>query len=230
MSDFLNNESDIALLEKKQTLEKDENDFLSLNQNSLLEKQLEAFLFIHNKVVSKQDIIKSLSSADEKLTVVQLENIIDQLNQKYLSNSSIFRIYKELNGYRLHLNHELPDEIFSVFLSKRKKLSKPLLETLTIIAYKQPATRVEIEKIRCVNSSNYIKELLNQKLICVVGYKNLAGQPKMYGTTQKFLDQFSINSLNDLPSLKEVKDYDFLYGDEKEFNHYLKDSKSGKDH
>ena len=88
---------------------------------------------------------------------------------------------------------------------KRPALSPAALETLAIVAYKQPITRAEIESIRGVDSSGISRMLLEMEFIKVTGHKEIIGRPRLYGTTRKFLKAFGLNSLNDLPSISELK-------------------------
>jgi len=111
------------------------------------------------------------------------------------------------SGYRFQVRQELSRWVSRLFEEKPPKYSRALLETLAIIAYRQPATRGDIEDIRGVSvSSNIIHTLLEREWIRVVAHKEVPGRPALYGTTKQFLDYFNIASLNELPTLQEIKE------------------------
>jgi segregation and condensation protein B len=111
------------------------------------------------------------------------------------------------SGYRFQVRQELSRWVSRLFEEKPPKYSRALLETLAIIAYRQPATRGDIEDIRGVSvSSNIIHTLLEREWIRVVAHKEVPGRPALYGTTKQFLDYFNISSLNELPTLQEIKE------------------------
>ncbi len=113
------------------------------------------------------------------------------------------------SGYRFQVRKELSRWVSRLFEEKPPKYSRALLETLAIIAYRQPATRGDIEDIRGVGvSSSIIHTLLEREWIRVVAHKEVPGRPALYGTTKQFLDYFNITSLNELPTLQEIQELD----------------------
>lgn len=113
------------------------------------------------------------------------------------------------SGYRFQVKQELSRWVSRLFEEKPPRYSRALLETLAIIAYRQPATRGDIEDIRGVSvSSNIIHTLLEREWIRVVAHKEVPGRPALYGTTKQFLDYFNISSLNELPTLQEIQHLD----------------------
>lgn len=115
------------------------------------------------------------------------------------------------SGYRFQVRKELSRWVSRLFEEKPPKYSRALLETLAIIAYRQPATRGDIEDIRGVGvSSSIIHTLLEREWIRVVAHKEVPGRPALYGTTKQFLDYFNITSLNELPTLQEIQELDVL--------------------
>jgi segregation and condensation protein B len=113
------------------------------------------------------------------------------------------------SGYRFQVRQELASWISRLFEEKPPRYSRALLETLAIIAYRQPVTRGDIEDIRGVSvSSSIIQTLLERDWIRVIGHKEVSGKPGLYATTKQFLDYFNITSLNQLPTLQEIIDLD----------------------
>lgn len=116
------------------------------------------------------------------------------------------------SGYRLQVNADNAQWVKRLFENKPPRYSRALLETLALIAYRQPITRGEIEAIRGVSvSSNIIKTLQEREWVKTLGHKDVPGKPSLYGTTSQFLDYFNLKSLNELPTLTELKDLDNLH-------------------
>ncbi len=118
-----------------------------------------------------------------------------------------FELVKTGSGYRFQVRQELADWVNRLWEEKPQKYSRALLETLALIAYRQPITRGDIEEIRGVSvSSQIIKTLLEREWVRVVGHRDVPGRPALYATTKQFLDYFNLESLNQLPPLSEIKD------------------------
>ena len=118
-----------------------------------------------------------------------------------------FELKKVASGYRFQVRHELGDWIGRLWEEKPQRYSRALLETLAIIAYRQPLTRGDIEKIRGVAvSTTIIRTLADREWIRVVGHRDVPGRPAMYATTRQFLDYFNLQSLDQLPPLSEIRD------------------------
>lgn len=167
-----------------------------------LETVIEAVLFASDEPLKP---IK-LAEIAEAGTVKQIHQCIRDLNRKYREGGFSFRIEKIAGGYQMMT---LP--LFNPWLSKLvkvrsdNKLSPAALETLAIIAYKQPIIRADIEAIRGVASGEVIRNLMVKGLVKIVGRAEILGRPMQYGTTQKFLEVFGLNSLKDLPNVEELK-------------------------
>lgn len=115
------------------------------------------------------------------------------------------------SGYRFQVLQELAPWVNRLWEEKPKKYSRALLETLALIAYRQPLTRGDIEEIRGVSvSSEIIKTLLEREWVRVVGHRDVPGRPALYATTREFLDYFSLKSLEELPALNDIRDIDSL--------------------
>ena len=119
------------------------------------------------------------------------------------------QIKQVASGFRLQVNPACSNHVTRLFRQKPPRYSRALLETLALIAYRQPITRGEIEAIRGVSvSSNIIKTLQEREWVRTLGHKDVPGKPSLYGTTAQFLDYFNLKSLNELPTLSEIKDLD----------------------
>ena len=142
------------------------------------------------------------------LTVEDVGAVIDALNENYRNDGHAFLIEEIAGGYRLLTRQELGQTLAEFFARRSKeKLSRAALETLAIIAYKQPVTRAAVESIRGVASDYIVASLTELGLIRVAGTADAPGRPILYGTTKKFLDHFGLKSLKDLP---REKDFDAM--------------------
>ena len=144
----------------------------------------------------------------ENVTKKEIEGIIAELQNEYEQQSRGFNIKEVANGYQFRTQPAFATWLKKLKKSKPFRLTQPTLETLAIIAYKQPITRLEIEKIRGVDTGGVIKTLLEKRLICIAGRKNVPGKPFLLGTTKAFLEIFSLENLSSLPAIKEVEDLD----------------------
>jgi segregation and condensation protein B len=162
---------------------------------------VEAVLFSAPRPVDVQDLKKLLSSRHKG----GVRGIIDLLNKKYEAGHFSFRIREIAEGFQFHL---LPDYSFEVekYFSKQRtrRLSAAGLETLAIIAYKQPISKGEVEHIRGVASDGVLQTLLERNLIKPAGRAERVGRPLLYATTGTFLEYFGINGLDQLPRLEEI--------------------------
>jgi segregation and condensation protein B len=161
---------------------------------------LEALLFVSDGPQSASRLVQLLGRSARK----ELANLVHQLNESYASEGRAFRIREIAGGYQMHL---VPTYTRAVekFLRKQRerRLSQAALETLAVIAYKQPVTRADIEHIRGVNSDGVVGSLLQRKLVAIVGRSSKVGRALLYGTTKRFLEYFGLNSLEELPRLEE---------------------------
>ena len=159
-----------------------------------------------------------LLAADQPVNAVELEKIflntaekndlqviLEELKEEYQSRN--LQILEVADGYQLCTRHEFNEWIRKFLkLDRSSRLSQPSLDTLSIIAYKQPLTRQEVDDIRGVDSSGVVKTLLEKKVIGPAGRKKVPGRPIMYRTTQKFLEYFGLKDLSDLPTLEDLKE------------------------
>jgi len=179
---------------------------------------IEALIFSSDDSLSMEEIIravKSIDGEDVELTKDEVEHALDLLDQKYSDSSNSFRILRIADGY-LYATSEMFSKYVGYLSSERTKrrLSQAALETLSIIAYKQPITKPELESIRGVNSDYILTTLLEKNLIAIKGRAESVGRPLLYGTTDEFLKYFGLNNLSDLPKPREIEeimqDEDFL--------------------
>jgi len=179
---------------------------------------IEALIFSSDDTLPADEIIraiKAIDGEDIKQTKEHIDQAVDYLNKKYEENENSFRILRIANGY-LFATIEGYAKYVGYLSSERSKrrLSQAALETLSIIAYKQPITKPELESIRGVNSDYILATLLEKNLIAIKGRAETVGRPLLYGTTEDFLKYFGLNNLSDLPKPRELEeimqDEDFL--------------------
>lgn len=161
--------------------------------------KLEGLLFVSGDGVEIPLILEKW-----QITEKQLDKAVEELKKKYPENEGI-KIIKYNNKLQFCSNPEFADDISLVLNPIRERaLSKATLETIAIIAYKQPITRLEIENVRGVNSDYAIQTLLKHNLIEVVGRKDAVGKPLLFGTTDEFLKRFNLENLTQLPNYDEL--------------------------
>lgn len=164
-----------------------------------LAQVIEGILFVSGEAVSITDIMSKLEISEE-----QLNEAVETLEFKYNEPSGI--ILKQFNRKLQFATNPNYVENISIVLNpiRERALSKATIETLSIIAYKQPITRLEIEEIRGVSSDYAVSVLMEHKLIEIVGKKDVVGKPVMFGTTDNFLKRFNLDSLEDLPDKDDL--------------------------
>ncbi|MBI2421952.1 MAG: SMC-Scp complex subunit ScpB [Candidatus Hydrogenedentes bacterium] len=167
-------------------------------------RTLYALLFVSDRPMSPGRFSEALGDMDPDMVATLLGELRDELDAQPL----LPYLLKEIGGgYQLMTKPEFAPYIRRLFqLKKNKRLSKAVLETLAIIAYKQPVTRAEVESIRGVSVSHAFEQLLEKRLIKISGVADLPGRPKLYKTTDEFLLQFGLGGLNELPTLDEIRD------------------------
>lgn len=161
-----------------------------------LKAAIEAILFVAGEAVPGVKLASTLSISGN-----ELDELIAALQDDLQQNGSGLALIKIAGGYRLCTKAKLAPYLQKFTQVVDKKLSQPLLETLSIIAFKQPVTKQEIEEIRGVNSDKILRRLLERDLIQEIGRKKVIGRPILYGTTALFLQCFGLNDLKDLPEL-----------------------------
>ncbi len=163
---------------------------------------IENILFIADNPITLEKISEVFNGELDK---TELNGIMDELKAGY--NERGVQLVEIAEGYQLCTRPEYAEWIKKFYkIDKGSRLSHASLETLSIIAYKQPITRVEIEEIRGVDSGGVVRTILEKNLVRNMGRKKVPGRPMMYGTTRKFLEYFGLKSLADLPTLEELKE------------------------
>ncbi len=161
---------------------------------------IEAMLFVSGKPV-EYNIFKNVL----EIPLKDVREAIEYLNKEYEDKGSSLAVIEIAEGFQLITRPEYSYWLKKMFGHKKVlRLPATSLETLAIIAYKQPITKAEIDEIRGVNSDGVIKNLLSKKMIKIVGRKEVIGRPLLYGTTKEFLEYFGLRSLNDLPDENEL--------------------------
>ncbi|MES2202571.1 MAG: SMC-Scp complex subunit ScpB [candidate division FCPU426 bacterium] len=170
---------------------------------SELKPVIEAVLFASDKPLNLAQIGSAVEGAERKA----VRQVLDELRQDYDGESRGFRLVEIAEGWQLVSRPQYAAAIRRLNRSKSvNRLSRPALESLAIIAYKQPLTKAEVENIRGVNSDGVMHNLLERRLIRTVGRKDVAGRPLLYGTTREFLQVFGLKDLAELPKLTELKE------------------------
>ena len=167
-----------------------------------LSKIIEAILLSSGRPLSEKEIT-NLFDEEEKPSHSEFKDALDLIEQNSQNNS--FTLSRVASGFRLQVDQAYAPYIAKIWQEKNHRYSRALMETITLIAYKQPITRSEIEEVRGVSvSSNLIKNLFEKGWIKVVGIRDVPGKPSLLGTTKEFLDDLGLKKLSDLPSLPEI--------------------------
>ena len=163
---------------------------------------IENILLAADQPVSEVQFKNLLGDEVEKIS---FKSVLEELVDEYSSRN--LQILQVAEGYQLCTRHDYSDWVRKFLkFDKTTKLSQPSLDTLAIIAYKQPLTKAEVEEIRSVDSSGVVRTLLEKKVISPGGRKKVPGRPIMYRTTRKFLEYFGLRDLSDLPTLEDFKE------------------------
>lgn len=179
-----------------------------------LDLYIESLIFATDQAISLSDLKESLrGSLDSPIAEEEIIQAIDRLINKYSAPSFSFELVEISNGYQFMTKgayHHIVGEYLKLITKKR--LSRTALETLAIIAYKQPVTKPEIEQIRGVNSDYSIQKLLEKNLIEIKGRDDGPGRALVYETSRKFLDYFGLKSMRDLPTIKDFAEVENQVG------------------
>lgn len=169
-----------------------------------LQQQVEAVIFASEDAVTLSTIRQVTG---EDLTGGQLDAIVTGLNDRYASSGLSFRIHRIAGGYRFLTEPQFAGLLKRLLTPKiRRKLSQSVLEVLSVIAYRQPVTKGEIQQLRGTSPDYAVDRLLERGFITVSGRADSPGRPLQYGTTREFLDLFGLHSLRDLPRLREIRE------------------------
>jgi segregation and condensation protein B len=171
--------------------------------NTKLSSIIESLLFVSENPLTVDQIRQALISTDPKL----IREALVQLEAYHEAREGGFYLAQVAGGYQFRTRPEYGEYIRRLMKPPATRLSKAALETLAIIAYKQPLIRSDIEHIRGVDSGGVLRMLLERKLVRILGRKEIPGRPMIYATTKKFLEMFGLKDLKDLPTPQEIAAY-----------------------
>jgi segregation and condensation protein B len=163
---------------------------------------IESLLFAADAPLGEKDLHVWLHDA----TPGKIREALNELEQEYEALGRSFSLKQVAGGYQFRTRPEYADYVLLMLKAAPGRLSRAAMETLAIVAYKQPILRVEIERLRGVDVGGILKTLMEKDLVRIMGRKNLPGRPLIYGTTRKFLEVFDLKDLDSLPKLKEIRD------------------------
>ena len=170
-----------------------------------LQKIIEGALLASDRPLTVDDLLSLFGGEDSRPEREEVKTALDDIEMDCQGRG--FELKQVASGFRFQVRQELSTWIGRLWEEKPQRYSRALLETLAIVAYRQPVTRGEIEEIRGVSvSSNIVKTLLEREWIRVVGHRDVPGRPAILATTKKFLDYFNLRRLDDLPPLSEIRD------------------------
>ncbi|MEW5993541.1 MAG: SMC-Scp complex subunit ScpB [Candidatus Zixiibacteriota bacterium] len=151
--------------------------------------------------------VRRITEVFDDMTPSKVTQAVAELNNRYMESGSAFRIRELAGGYQFYIIPEFTGYVDELLTRRRKlRLTRAALETLAIVAYRQPVTRTDIEHIRGVASDGVVQNLLEKKLITIKGRANTVGRPLQYATTDEFLKLFGLNNLEDLPKMSEIEE------------------------
>jgi len=172
---------------------------------------IEAALFAAEKPLSL-DQISALFHLDEQPERADIKDILENLQEEYSVRGIELKLVS--SGYRFQAQQQYSEWVSRLWEEKPPRYTRALLETLALIAYRQPITRAEIEDVRGVGvSTNIMKTLQEREWVKVVGHRDVPGRPALYATTREFLDYFNMKTMDDLPTLAEIRSLDQINGE-----------------
>lgn len=193
-----------------------------------LKNILEAILLSAEKPMSVQQLDAIFEGDNDRPSRDDIRKALHDLAEEYTDRG--FELKQVASGFRIQVKQDFSQWVGRLWEEKPARYTRALLETMALIAYRQPVTRGEIEEVRGVSvSSNIIRTLEEREWIKVLGHKDVPGRPALYGTTREFLDYFNLASLDDLPSLAEIKDLDKAYPELALIDHHAEASNSDEE-
>ncbi|HBA35815.1 MAG TPA: SMC-Scp complex subunit ScpB [Gammaproteobacteria bacterium] len=175
-----------------------------------IKNRVEALLLAAGKPLSVDQLLNICNEQHRPCNRSDIAQALNQLSGEYAGRS--IELKEVSSGFRIQIRQEMAPWVARLWEEKPPRYSRALLETLALIAYRQPVTRAEIEEVRGVAvSSQIIKTLQEREWIRVIGHRDVPGRPAMFGTTKQFLDYFNLKRLDDLPTLAEVKDLESMH-------------------
>ena len=182
-----------------------------------LSRVIEALLFSAQKPLSIREITTAIKSAEgddspnefARVREAEVAAAIEQLRTEYVEQGGVFQLIEKAEGWQLATDPKYAPWVRQLFPApKPARLSAPALETLAIIAYRQPITRADVEAVRGVNIDGVLQTLMERGLVKIAGRAEIPGRPLLYETTQFFLDHFGLRDLDELPNVEELRKRD----------------------
>ncbi len=161
---------------------------------------LEAVIFSAGGPATLAQIRRALP----RITLQRVAELVEEINRELSESGRPYEIGEVAGGYQFRTRPEFAELLGAARPLRKLRLSRAALETLSVIAYKQPITRIEVEDLRCVDCGAVLKGLLERNLVRLVGRRDAPGRPGLYGTTNTFLETFGLPSLRELPALREI--------------------------
>lgn len=174
-----------------------------------IEQTIEAALFAAGRPLNLDQLLAVFGDESERPERAAVRGALDRLTDAYKGRA--FELKQVASGWRVQVREGHSDAVGRLWEERPTRYSRALLETLALIAYRQPITRGEIEEVRGVTvSTSIMRTLLDRQWVRIVGHRDVPGRPALYGTTREFLDYFGLKSLDELPTLAELRDIDSL--------------------
>ena len=179
-----------------------------------LSRVIEALLFSAQKPLSIREIATAINGAEDELSPNEFSRVreaeaaaaLEQLKIEYIEQQRAFQLIEKAEGWQLATDPQYAQWVRELFPApKPARLSAPALETLAIIAYRQPITRADVEAVRGVNIDGVLQTLMERGLVKIAGRAEIPGRPLLYETTQFFLDHFGLRNLEELPNVEELR-------------------------
>ena len=171
-------------------------------ERSRLKSVVESLLFVSESAVTLDRMSAVLEGVEKK----EILSVIEELRSEYESQGRGILLFEVAGGFQMRTPKENADWVKNLLRGRAARMSRATLETLSIVAYKQPVTRVEIEHVRGVSVDGVLSTLMERRLVRIVGRKDVLGRPCLYSTTREFLELFSLKDLTGLPTLKEMEE------------------------
>jgi segregation and condensation protein B len=169
---------------------------------------IEGLLFASGRILTASEIASAYEKVTRALlpTEGEVEEAVNRLNNKLEESGSALRVARWGGGFRMATESAVAPFINAVFEQPPRRLTKSLMETLAVIAYRQPVTKPEVDFVRGVDSTYAVRKLMEMDFVALVGRSDTVGRPLVFGTTPRFLEEFGLNALSDLPELKETEE------------------------
>jgi segregation and condensation protein B len=175
-----------------------------------LNQIIEALVFTAGRVISADEIRETFATATDQEDAGpsddEIAGSIEEINADYESTGRPFRIHRWAGGFRMATTAEVASYVQALLAEPPRRLTRSLMETLSIVAYRQPITKPEVDNIRGVDSNYGLRKLMELGFVAMVGRSDTVGRPLLFGTTQRFLEEFGLLSLDDLPKLREAEE------------------------